>query len=316
MLRFKNGDVFLLDCGEGTAHQMILHAASDVAHDALYRDLKLIYISHMHADHHLGVCQVLQRWQQLSCRAKKLYLAGPPRMWCWLKEYASVQNGLLRDVSFLDHQLMMAGVNAAPPPVVTEALDDLRLKAMRNVFAKHCFHSYSVILDHETAGRLVYSGDTRPNALLVKYGKDARLLIHEATFEDDLVEEAKEKRHSTYSEAMTVAREMKARHVLLTHFSQRYPDLSGPSTMAATTAQSASVSSGADPADHPAALPALRASSPQSASDTKQARMSQHVAPVMALDLMCLRLSDFPKLANGRNAIQFVHDDLTDGEED
>lgn len=53
-------------------------------------------------------------------------------------------------------------------------------------------------------------------------GENSDLLIHEATFEDDLLDEAQLKLHSTTSEAINVAQDMKAKCVILTHFSQRY----------------------------------------------------------------------------------------------
>ncbi len=49
-----------------------------------------------------------------------------------------------------------------------------------------------------------YSGDTRPCDALVEAGTDATLLIHEATFEDGMAEEARDKYHSTTSEAIDV----------------------------------------------------------------------------------------------------------------
>lgn len=49
-----------------------------------------------------------------------------------------------------------------------------------------------------------YSGDTRPNGLLIESGKDADLLIHEATLEDDMIEDAIEKQHCTIQEAVDV----------------------------------------------------------------------------------------------------------------
>lgn len=49
------------------------------------------------------------------------------------------------------------------------------------------------------------------------------MLIHEATFEVGKQQEALEKKHCTVVEALDVARAMKAKHVILTHFSQRYP---------------------------------------------------------------------------------------------
>ena len=77
---------------------------------------------------------------------------------------------------------------------------------------------------------------------LVAAGQGATLLIHEATMDDALEEMAKEKAHSTVSQALDVALRyagsshcgyqlietflsMSARNCLLTHFSQRYPKL-------------------------------------------------------------------------------------------
>ena len=69
----------------------------------------------------------------------------------------------------------------------------------------------------------MYSGDTRPCAALVAAARDATLLIHEATFEDDLLEDAVKKRHSTTSEAIQAGVDARCYRVILTHFSQRYP---------------------------------------------------------------------------------------------
>jgi ribonuclease Z len=41
----------------------------------------------------------------------------------------------------------------------------------------------------------VYSGDTQPCAALVEAGQGATVLVHEATFEDELVDEARAKKH-------------------------------------------------------------------------------------------------------------------------
>lgn len=50
-------------------------------------------------------------------------------------------------------------------------------------------------------------------------------MIHEATLEDELLEEAKSKLHSTTSQAIAVGQRMGAKFTLLTHFSQRYAKL-------------------------------------------------------------------------------------------
>ena len=52
-----------------------------------------------------------------------------------------------------------------------------------------------------------YSGDTKPSMNLVKFGKGATLLIHEATLEDDKVDVAEAKGHSTFSQAIDIGRQ-------------------------------------------------------------------------------------------------------------
>jgi ribonuclease Z len=47
--------------------------------------------------------------------------------------------------------------------------------------------------------------------------------VHEATFEDELQDEAVAKKHSTTAEALGVAAAAGAYRTLLTHFSTRYP---------------------------------------------------------------------------------------------
>ena len=51
------------------------------------------------------------------------------------------------------------------------------------------------------------------------------MLIHEATFDDDLLKDARIKSHSTTSQAIAVGKKMKAKTIILTHFSTRYFDL-------------------------------------------------------------------------------------------
>ncbi|XP_060178294.1 tRNAse Z TRZ4, mitochondrial-like [Lycium barbarum] len=72
---------------------------------------------------------------------------------------------------------------------------------------------------------VVYSGDTRPCSQVIEASLGATILIHEATFEDGLVEEAIARNHSTIKEATKVGHSADAYRVILTHFSQRYPNV-------------------------------------------------------------------------------------------
>ncbi|KAG6955188.1 hypothetical protein JG687_00011369 [Phytophthora cactorum] len=87
---------------------------------------------------------------------------------------------------------------------------------------------YFTRFDVKGGKKLVYSGDTKPCNELVLAGMGAELLVHEATFDDSMEEDAKKKKHSTVGQALDIARRMRARQVVLTHFSQRYPSLPPP----------------------------------------------------------------------------------------
>jgi ribonuclease Z len=76
-------------------------------------------------------------------------------------------------------------------------------------------------------GKIVaYCTDTRPCDAGVALGRNADLLIHEATYTEDLIEEAEDFGHSTAMQAARIAERASARRLLITHFSTRYPDAS------------------------------------------------------------------------------------------
>ncbi len=72
--------------------------------------------------------------------------------------------------------------------------------------------------------KIVYTGDTRPSKNLVKFAENADLLIHDATFDDELHERAREDGHSTPSQAAETAEKAGAKWLVLTHISARYKD--------------------------------------------------------------------------------------------
>ena len=86
----------------------------------------------------------------------------------------------------------------------------------------HCWNAQAVSFTFPTGFKFSYSGDCRPSQNFVKIGKGSTVLLHEATFDDELQGDAEAKKHSTTSEAIGVGLAMGARRVILTHFSQRY----------------------------------------------------------------------------------------------
>jgi len=83
----------------------------------------------------------------------------------------------------------------------------------------------SDVVGPDRAGKtLAYCTDTRPCPTGVALGLGADLLVHEATFADDLQSEASEYGHSTSKQTAQVADGAKPERLVITHISARYPD--------------------------------------------------------------------------------------------
>jgi len=207
---FPKATSVLLDCGESTLGQLTRTYGQEV--DRVLSNIGVIYISHLHADHHLGTIEVMRRILQLR---DGLVLVGPPRFQEFIRELACID-------AFGIDRIQFVSCSVGRTDEIKDVLDIG--VSMRTCFVNHCPFAYGVSI---AAGgcKVVYSGDTRPCEALVSLGQNASLLIHEATFASDLVEEALAKKHSTTQEAMEIGRRMNAERILLTHFSQRYPKL-------------------------------------------------------------------------------------------
>ena len=62
----------LLDCGEGTWGQLARSFGDDPARSTgvwdVLRDIKCIFLSHMHGDHHMGLSKILTMRAQVRSR--------------------------------------------------------------------------------------------------------------------------------------------------------------------------------------------------------------------------------------------------------
>ncbi|EPY54194.1 3'-tRNA processing endonuclease Trz2 [Schizosaccharomyces cryophilus OY26] len=215
----------LLDCGEGTLGRLA-RQYGDCLNDEI-SSLKWIYISHMHADHHAGVIGVLRLWFSISNTSSKLFLSGPPQFESWLKDYSKLDKLDLSRIVFLSNSATrrdrtFTEVDQIKYQMLIQELD---LAAFETVAAVHCPFSYCMQFTGNEGWKIAYSGDTRPSEEFIDIGKDATVVIHEATLEDSMQEIAVRKQHSTYSEALGVGQSMNAKNIILTHFSQRYPKL-------------------------------------------------------------------------------------------
>jgi ribonuclease Z len=85
-------------------------------------------------------------------------------------------------------------------------------------------HPSEVVGPPRPGKAVAYCTDTRPCESSARLGGGVDLLIHEATYTEDLAEEAKDFGHSTAAQSASVAKRARAKRLLITHFSTRYPD--------------------------------------------------------------------------------------------
>jgi ribonuclease Z len=82
-----------------------------------------------------------------------------------------------------------------------------------------------MVLGPSRKGRMiVISGDTKPCEELIAFSKDADVLVHEATFDSELEEVAKEYGHTTALQAAEIAKKANVEKLFLVHISPRYLD--------------------------------------------------------------------------------------------
>lgn len=111
LVRVPGWGSMLFDCGENTLGQLKRVFDFYEMRDIL-RELKVIFISHMHADHHLGTVSVIKAWYEAAHLSKpastssppseppaalfedqqRLAVVSEPAMLHWLYEYASVED--------------------------------------------------------------------------------------------------------------------------------------------------------------------------------------------------------------------------------
>ncbi|KAL4095432.1 hypothetical protein PRIC1_008806 [Phytophthora ramorum] len=220
----------LVDCGEGTFGQLWRQFGSDVSRRI--GGLRCIWISHNHADHHCGLVRVLYEFWQLHRRGnspRPLVVIAPQSVLSYVASW--LPQFLCNDSD--DHLIQLvtcSDFNDPRHPLRYQLLSSIgyAVTNLRSVRVFHCYDSYGLVLTLQGGKKFVYSGDTKPCNELVLASLDAELLVHEATFDDSMEQDAAMKKHSTVGQALDIARRMRARQIVLTHFSQRYPSLPPP----------------------------------------------------------------------------------------
>lgn len=246
----REGALMLFDCGEGTQRQMMRYGTGFT--------LDAIFVSHMHADHFLGLTGLL-RTLALQGREETLPIYGPPRSRGVLRQVVNLGVDRVRfpveieevapgdHVPFDEYRVQAVPVAHGTPAVGWALIEDDRLGRFDVDRARalgvpegplfgRLHRGEAVEIDgreltpDEVVGparagrRLVYSGDTLPCEGVREAARGADLLIHDATFAEDEAARARETNHATALGAARLAAEAGVRRLVLTHLSARYAD--------------------------------------------------------------------------------------------
>jgi len=240
----------LFDCGEATQHQIMKSSLS-------IGKLNKIFITHLHGDHFFGLCGLLstRKMEEISVELK---IFAPKGMKEFLKNVKEISQLDLSNVEiieieekneyFLDdfdvevvklehsidsyafvikeHQRSpklkeaeLKKIGVYPSPIYGE------LKKGKRVVLEdgRVIDGKDYLLEAEKGRRVIIAGDNENPFLLCKYMKDTDLLIHEATYTQEVFDSLKKKqKHTTAKSLALAAKKGGVKNLIATHISARY----------------------------------------------------------------------------------------------
>lgn len=246
----ERGTIWMFDCGEGTQHQ-ILRSPIKLSR------LEKLFITHLHGDHLYGLPGLLTS-RSYHGGETPLSLYGPPGLRQYVEMTLSISQARLEypleieeigegvvfeddqfvvEAALLDHRIDSYGYRVTekdqPGKLLADKLAALgipagplyaRLKKGEDVTTS----DGRLLRSRDFTGApvkgrvIVILGDTRVCDASRRLSRDADVLVHEATYDAGLQEQAHKYYHSTTEQAAEAARDCGVRHLILTHFSSRY----------------------------------------------------------------------------------------------
>lgn len=246
----QRSEVWLLDCGEGTQHQIL---RSPIAISGIAK----IFITHMHGDHIYGLMGLLSSCG-LAGSGQKIDIYGPPGLDEYIKaccKYScvsfgdrvsvrTVQSGIVyedeeftvsclqlkhrvtafgyriaeknRSGRFMVNKAIALGISPGPIYGKLKRGEIVTLPDGRRINGK------DLCEEPEIGRKVVYCTDTIYCDNAVELAADADVLIHEATFAHQDAQLAFDRLHSTSTMAAQVALLAGVKQLIMTHFSPRY----------------------------------------------------------------------------------------------
>lgn len=253
---------YLVDCGEGTQHRILRTNFSPMS-------LRAVFITHIHGDHCYGLPGLLASAGLLN-RTEPLLIAGPPAVERFVRgvmestelrlpyplEFLHVEHGwniaTLPDVtveaSALSHRVPSFAF-AFTEKAIERKLDTARLERDgvpsgpgwgqlqrgEDIHLPDCrvARSSDYTLPTRARRKIIVAGDNDTPSLLKTQAQGAQVLVHEATYTEEVLQKVGPgPQHSSARATAAFASEAGIPNLVLTHFSPRYQEGSGPLSMA------------------------------------------------------------------------------------
>lgn len=248
---------YLIDCGEGTQLRLLEHRRR-------LSTLRVIFISHLHGDHYLGLFGLLSTLS-LQGRQEPLTVVGPPGLEMVITTQALhsrmqpnydiifvpvdteahgvvYEDALVRVWSLpMHHRIPCSGYLFEEQPRRDKLVKELLPAGLTPTELSQLAQGHDLPAD-ETTGRpalahadvsipaarprrYAFCSDTIYTPALAELVQGVDLLYHEATFLHDLRDRAATTHHSTARQAAELARAADVHRLLIGHFSSRYKQL-------------------------------------------------------------------------------------------
>lgn len=249
----RDGDLFLFDGGEGT--QVSLRRLN-----LKWKKINAIFVSHTHADHVTGLPGILMLSAQVE-RTEPLYIYGPPKIAEYIETSRKVLDMyinypiVVKEITApcivhhgedyyircfpLDHTKTCVGYTLEeldrPGEFNPEKALQLgvpvgplwgQLQKGNNVQNSEgkTVRPEDVMGAKRSGRKFSFVTDTLYKNTIAKEVQGSDLLICEGMFEDELIDQAQEKKHMTASQAATIARDANVKRMCMIHYSPRYTD--------------------------------------------------------------------------------------------
>lgn len=248
-----NGNLFLVDCGEGTQVQMIRYKIrrSKISH---------IFISHLHGDHYFGLVGLINSFGLLNhLQDLRIYAPSPlQEIINWQLKVANTSlpyklffHTISKEEVLVDgekftvkcfptnHRIECYGFSFHEKKGSRKLLpDNAKEYGIPISFYDHLkngenfIHPDGNIIKYEWVTEDVppgktyaYCADTKYDESIIAHIRDADLIYHETTYLDALQQRAAERFHTTTRQAALIAKKANVKKLLIGHFSSKYDTL-------------------------------------------------------------------------------------------